>query len=147
MAKRNRLATLVLAGLTALGSAAAFTASASDWPNFRGPNRDNLSKETGLLQQWPDGGPPLAWKVNHVGEGHSTVVVANGKIFTSGLVGGVLNVLALNEADGKLLWKKDVAYDEKEPTHATNPYCAASPTTDGGRVVASEKMSLGVRTS
>jgi outer membrane protein assembly factor BamB len=105
MAKRNRLATLVLAGLTALGSAAAFTASAADWPNFRGPNHDNLSKETGLLQEWPAGGPPLAWKVNHVGEGHSSVAIANGKIFTSGLIDGVLHVLALNEADGKRLWK------------------------------------------
>src|SRR3569832_2133755 len=57
-------------------------ASASnDWPQWRGPNRDNVSTETGLLKQWPKGGPPLAWEAKDLGAGFSSVSVANGHIY------------------------------------------------------------------
>ncbi|MBI3416163.1 MAG: hypothetical protein HY043_12770, partial [Verrucomicrobia bacterium] len=50
----------------------AFAASA-DWPQWRGPHRDGISTEKGLLQDWPAGGPPLAWKATGLGAGYATV--------------------------------------------------------------------------
>src|ERR1051325_4533410 len=57
---------------------------ANDWPQFRGPDRDGISKETGLLKDWPAGGPPLVWKASGLGKGYSTVSVGGGFIYTIG---------------------------------------------------------------
>ncbi len=77
---------------------------ATDWPTWRGPNRDGLSTETGLLKQWPAGGPALAWKATEVGVGYSSLSVANGRIFTMGDGPDASFVRAYNEKDGKPLW-------------------------------------------
>jgi outer membrane protein assembly factor BamB len=82
----------------------AATAAASDWPQWRGPNRDDVSTETGLLKRWPEGGPPLAWTAKNLGLGWGTPSVAEGKIFGIGTRDGKDGVWALNEADGKELW-------------------------------------------
>jgi outer membrane protein assembly factor BamB len=76
-----------------------------DWPSFHGSAHDNISHETGLLKDWPQGGPPMVWKIHGIGEGHSSVSVANGKIFTAGSVGETTYVFALNESDGQQAWK------------------------------------------
>jgi hypothetical protein len=47
------------------------------WPQFHGPNRDNVSTETGLLKEWPEGGPRLAWKFSEGGDGYSGIAIAN----------------------------------------------------------------------
>src|SRR5437870_4751217 len=60
------------------------TAMASDWPQFRGPDRTGVSKETGLLKSWPAGGPKLAWKAANLGEGHATPSIANGRVYGMG---------------------------------------------------------------
>jgi len=52
------------------------------WPEFRGPNRDNISSDVGLLKRWPSGGPPLAWKATGLGSGFSSVSVAGGRLYT-----------------------------------------------------------------
>src|SRR6266850_1827584 len=81
MYSRNRvLASTILI----LISVAAPVVSAGDWPQWRGPKRDGHSADSGLLTQWPAGGPPLLWKTNGIGRGYSSVAVANGKIFTLG---------------------------------------------------------------
>lgn len=77
---------------------------ASDWPQWRGPNRDGRSSETGLLLQWPQGGPALVWKATGLGEGFSSVSVVGDRIYTTGDKGGVCYVHGLNRADGKLRW-------------------------------------------
>ncbi len=59
---------------------------AEDWPQWRGKNRDGVSVETGFLQSWPEGGPPLIWKVDGIGNGFSSVAVAKGRIYTMGVV-------------------------------------------------------------
>src|SRR4051794_23752052 len=51
-------------------------APAKDGPQFHGPARDNLSREKGLLQEWPKDGPPLAWTIKGIGNGYSSVAVA-----------------------------------------------------------------------
>lgn len=81
---------------------------AGDWAQWRGPNRDGLSPETGLLQQWPQGGPTLLWKGTGLGEGFSTVSVAGDRIYTTGDKGGVCYVHGLNRSDGKLLWSTPI---------------------------------------
>jgi outer membrane protein assembly factor BamB len=74
------------------------------WPHFHGPMRDNVSRETGLLKQWPEEGPKLLWKFSKCGEGFSGVSIADGKIFTAGDFDDVERVLAL-DMDGRLLWE------------------------------------------
>lgn len=78
---------------------------ADDWPQWRGPRRDGKSAETGLLKQWPAGGPPLLWKITGLGAGYATVAVARGVIYTAGDIGEENFVLAFREEDGQPLWK------------------------------------------
>jgi outer membrane protein assembly factor BamB len=75
-----------------------------DWPQWRGPNRDGISSDTGLLKEWPEEGPKLVWQVDSVGVGYSSLVVKDGRVFTQGDVDGVEHIIALDSNDGKLLW-------------------------------------------
>jgi outer membrane protein assembly factor BamB len=61
--------------------------AADSWPGWQGPNRDNISPDTGLLKKWPEAGPPLKWKAAGLGGGYSNVAVVDGKIYTMGQVG------------------------------------------------------------
>lgn len=79
-------------------------AIAQEWSQFRGPNRDNLSAETGLLTEWPDAGPKLLWTAHDVGKGYSTVSISKGVIYTAGNNGDDENVIALDEKTGNNLW-------------------------------------------
>jgi outer membrane protein assembly factor BamB len=78
--------------------------SNANWPQWRGPNRDGISTETGLLKQWPAEGPPLAWKATGAGRGFSSFSVANGKLYTMGLRGEREFVIAFDVATGKEAW-------------------------------------------
>jgi len=82
----------------------ALAQSVADWPQWRGPNRDGISKETGLLKQWPAEGPPLVWKASGAGGGYSSFSVANGKLYTMGLRGEREYVIAFDVATGKEAW-------------------------------------------
>src|ERR687889_790572 len=89
----------------ALGLAAqAMGQTAALWPQWRGPNRDGISKETGLLKQWPAEGPPLVWKAAGAGRGYSSFSVSNGKLYTMGLRGDREFVVAFDVATGKEAW-------------------------------------------
>jgi outer membrane protein assembly factor BamB len=78
-----------------------------EWPQWRGPNRDGISTETGLLDSWPEDGPPLLWKAGGLGNGFSSVAVAQGKIFTMGRFGRTEKLIALDVNDGSQLWATD----------------------------------------
>lgn len=78
--------------------------SAANWPQWRGPNRDGISKETGLLKQWPADGPPLVWKATGAGGGYSSFAISNGKLYTMGLRGDREFVIAFDVATGKEAW-------------------------------------------
>jgi outer membrane protein assembly factor BamB len=96
---------LIIAALAIVSLATAASApAAGDWPQWHGPKRDNISPDTGLLKEWPAGGPKLLWKATKLGKGFSSVTVAGGKIFSMGDGPDGSYVLALNEADGKPLW-------------------------------------------
>ena len=111
----------------------AMAQSAANWPQWRGPNRDGISKETGLLKQWPGDGPPLVWKAIGAGRGYSSFSVANGKLYTLGLRGDREFVIAFNVADGKEAWA--TAHGGKfENDRGDGP--RGTPTVDGDRVYA-----------
>jgi outer membrane protein assembly factor BamB len=81
-----------------------FGQAGGDWPQWRGANRDGISKETGLLKQWPSGGPPLVWKATGAGEGYSSFSIADGRLYTMGLRGDREYIIAFNVATGKEVW-------------------------------------------
>jgi outer membrane protein assembly factor BamB len=101
--KSTRILLLAIVGLVCLVHQAAAQAGAN-WPQWRGPNRDGISKETGLLKQWPAEGPPLVWKASGAGRGYSSFSVANGKLYTMGLRGEREFVVAFDIATGKEAW-------------------------------------------
>jgi len=74
------------------------------WPQFHGPNRDNLSTESGLLKKWPENGPALLWTARGLGHGYSTVSIAAGMIYTAGSIEKDTVITALN-VDSKILWQ------------------------------------------
>lgn len=78
--------------------------SSGEWPQWRGPNRDGISKETGLLKQWAEPGPPLVWKAVGAGTGYSSLSIAGGRIFTMGVRSGREYVIAFEVATGKEVW-------------------------------------------
>jgi outer membrane protein assembly factor BamB len=75
-----------------------------NWPQWRGANRDGISKETGLLKQWPADGPPLAWKATGAGGGYSSFAVTDGRLYTMGLRGDREFIVAFDVATGKQVW-------------------------------------------
>lgn len=84
--------------------AGAGVATAADWPGFRGPNRDGICTETGLLKEWPKDGPKRVWAAKNLGLGWGAPAVAGGMIFGVGDRGGKDGVWALKEADGTEVW-------------------------------------------
>ena len=77
---------------------------------WRGPNRDGIYPETGLLKSWPETGPTLLWHFDELGEGYSSVSVTNDRIFATGVLNGIGYIFSL-DLSGKLLWK--VPYGEE----------------------------------
>jgi outer membrane protein assembly factor BamB len=78
---------------------------AADWPQWRGPNRNGISEEKGLVDQFPEPGPVAAWKAA-VGLGFSSIVVGGGKAYTAGYADGSDTVFCLDAVTGKEIWKQ-----------------------------------------
>lgn len=111
----------------------AINASAADWPQWRGPNRDGISNETGLLASWPSGGPPVVWKTNGLGVGYSSLAIVKGRIYTQGQRGNQEYVFAYDVKTGKKLWETPTsgAYSNDR---GDGP--RGTPTVDGDRLYA-----------
>ena len=105
--------------------------NAADWPQFRGPNRDGTSSETGLLKQWPEGGPRELWSYEKLGAGFSSVAVADGRVYVCGMIGGQGHLFAF-DLDGNL--KYDVAYGPEWTKSGNYPGTRTTPTLDGDRL-------------
>jgi outer membrane protein assembly factor BamB len=92
--------------LVATLASAAGSAAGSDWPQWRGPNRDNISTETGLLRSWPAAGPKVLWRTP-VGEGYAGAAIRNGRIYLNDYDVKKKEhwVRCLLMADGKALWE------------------------------------------
>ena len=95
---------ITLAILVTSLSIEAFAQTGGNWPQWRGANRDGISKETGLLKQWPADGPPLAWKTSGAGGGYSSFAISKGRLYTMGLRGDKEYVIAFDVATGKQVW-------------------------------------------
>lgn len=104
-----------------------------DWPQWRGPKRDGVSAETGLLKDWPKGGPAVLWRATGAGDGYSSFAVVNGRLYTLGARGGTEYVMAFDAATGRKVW--EVAHGQRfRNDRGDGP--RATPTIDGDRLYA-----------
>jgi outer membrane protein assembly factor BamB len=114
-----------------LSFAAIAALRADDWPQWRGPKRDGVSVERGLLKDWPAGGPPLVWRASGAGTGFSSFSVAHGRLYTLGARSGTEYLIAYDVATGKKMWEiphgRRFSNDMGDGPRST-------PTVDGDRV-------------
>ncbi|MEW6323193.1 MAG: PQQ-binding-like beta-propeller repeat protein [Acidobacteriota bacterium] len=105
----------------------------ADWFQWRGPNRDGVSLETGLLEVWPAGGPPLVWRATGAGTAYSSFSASNGRLFTLGARGTTEYVMAFDAATGKKLWE---TANGSRFRNEQGDGPRGTPTVDGDRVYA-----------
>jgi outer membrane protein assembly factor BamB len=110
--------------------------ASADWPTWRGAQRDGISKDTGLLSEWPKDGPPLAWKLEGLGEGMASVAIADGRLYTMGRrrpTNGKLgtSLIAVDVATHRELWSLTTCEGGDEPN--------GTPTISNGRVFAIDR--------
>ena len=128
-----RLAVLHAAKL--IGCAIVLLASAArgaDWPQWRGPQRDGISKETGLLKQWPAEGPKLLWQIKDMGQGYSTPAVVGERLYllsNKGLDDEFVE--ARNVADGKQVWSTSIGKVGNPSQRPSYPAARSTPTVEG----------------
>jgi outer membrane protein assembly factor BamB len=95
------------------------------WPQWRGPRRDGICEETGLLQHWPEGGPPLLWKTNGLGRGYSAPVMTGERLYLAGEVEDELRIFAL-DLQGRPLWAAPNGRSWKGPYPGARASCTFS---------------------
>ncbi len=113
------------------------TAYAADWPQWRGPQRNGVSAETGLLKEWPKAGPRLAWQAKDIGDGYSTPSVVGNRIYllsNRGLDNEF--VQALSTQDGKQVWAARLGKVGNPDQMPSFPAARSTPTMDGGLLYA-----------
>jgi outer membrane protein assembly factor BamB len=133
---RSLIAAVVAVMALALPSVSLSAEQAGPWPQWRGPNRDGKSPETGLLKQWPHGGPPLAWTAKGIGTGYASVAVTGGRIYTAGEAGDSSYVFALEENGGKQIWKSRLSSKTGQVGRQASAGPRTTPTVDGDLVFA-----------
>ncbi|MCL4845321.1 MAG: PQQ-binding-like beta-propeller repeat protein [Acidobacteria bacterium] len=120
---------VLVAALLAAGDVA--TTTGLDWPQWRGPVRDGVSRETGLLPAWPDGGPPEVWRATGVGAGYSSMAIAGGRLYTLGARGDTESLIVLDAATGRKVWE---AANGRRFRNDRGDGPRSTPTVDGTRV-------------
>ncbi|MGW8180306.1 MAG: PQQ-binding-like beta-propeller repeat protein [bacterium] len=100
----------------------------ADWPQFRGPDRTGISKETGLLREWPESGPKVLWSVD-VGQGYSAAAVVEGRVYFNDYDSNSSEWLirCLTLAEGKELWR----FSEKRRIRPNHAITRTVPAVDG----------------
>jgi outer membrane protein assembly factor BamB len=108
------------------------SAIAANWPQWRGPNRDGISPDTGLIQDWAARPPKLLWTAEGVGEGFASVSVAGDRIYTSGSRDRGQAVTCLSASDGKIVWHSPIS----DTVTGDGGYkgSKSTPTVDGDRL-------------
>ncbi len=125
------------AGLAAIAILTALTGDApslADWPQFGGAGRDAVAHEQGLLQEWPAGGPPLAWRIAGLGGGDSAPSVTGGRVFGMSSRGGEEIVWSLSEGDGQELWATPLGPEVEQQMPQSKEGPGGTPTVDGDRL-------------
>jgi outer membrane protein assembly factor BamB len=103
-----------------------------DWPQWRGPGRDGISKETGLLKEWPADGPKLLWQVKDLGQGYSTPAVVGERLYVMGNRGTADEfVETRNVANGKQVWSTRIGKVGNPDQQPSYPAARSTPTIDG----------------
>ncbi len=102
-----------------------------DWPQWRGPDRTDVSRESGLLKEWPSGGPKRLWLFKNAGNGYSGPAIVNGKLFTMGTRDGAEIMIALNADTGEELWTASIG-PIVNSDHGVGP--RGTPAVDGERI-------------
>lgn len=117
--------------------AAAMNGSAENWPSWRGPNGDGSTPEQVFPTTW-SATENIRWKMPLPDRGNSSPIVWDGKVFVTQAIDEDKRrtVMCFDRRNGKLLWQQGTVFPKEEVTHRTNPYCSASPVTDGERVIA-----------
>ena len=105
----------------------------AEWHQFRGPDRDGRSSETGLLKEWPEAGPKQLWQIKSLGEGYASFSIADGRLFTQGQVNGRQTLIAVDVETGKTLWTLPHG-DSYSNSRGNGP--RGTPTIDGERIYA-----------
>lgn len=115
--------------------------TAGDWPQYRGPNRDDVSTETGLLKEWPKDGPKLLWTFSQAGVGYSPPAVVGGRVYVTGgredkelLIS--LDAKAAPDGSVKELWAVEIGPTFRFKGNNWSAGPSATPTVDGGLVFA-----------
>ena len=119
---------IVLGAATLAGQA---PPASTDWPQWRGPDRSGISRETGLLKQWPPSGPVALWSAAGLGNGYGSVAVKGTQLFVQGLKGRDSVVTSLGRADGKPLWTRVIGLGGDNDR---GPGPRSTPTVDGDRL-------------
>src|SRR6185295_14009521 len=101
-----------------------------DWPQWRGPDRNGISQETGLAKSWPSAGPPSIWSISNLGQGYGAVAIKGDRIYVQGVEGRNSVVFCLNRRDGKIVWTAALA-EKMEQDRGSGP--RGTPTLDGDR--------------
>jgi len=125
----NLLLVVAVVGGFGLGLVPVAAEDAPFWPRFHGPQGDNISTATGLLKSWPPQGPKLLWTTRGIGEGFSSVTIADGRIYTAGNIGPNTVVTAM-DINGEILWQ---ANNGKAWT-GSPAGSRGTPTVDGRRI-------------
>ncbi len=134
---------LLIASLSPVLGAAEQDTGFGYWPQWRGVNRDGISSDTGLNQDWEASPPKLLWMAEGLGGGWANVSVVGDRIYSTGDLADGQAVIAMNAADGKIVWTKTLT--DGVPSHSY-PGGRCTPTVDGDRlyVVTSEEKSGGI---
>lgn len=113
---------LVIGILYTLGMVCIVNAQSADWPQWQGPDRDAISEETGLLREWPEGGPKLLRSVTGIGQGFSSPSIAKGVLYVTGMEDNI-EFISVFDLQGNLKWKKEYgkAYTKSTPDARTTP--------------------------
>jgi outer membrane protein assembly factor BamB len=122
---------VIVAGALLAASLGLRAQGTTDWPQWRGVNRDGISRETGLLKEWPKSGPPVVWSAVNVGEGYGSVSMRGDRVFVQGLENQRSVVTSLNRADGKVVWVRPLGPGGSND-RGSGP--RGTPTADGDRL-------------
>ena len=128
------LAALVLLVSTFWAASAPRRPQNFDWPQWQGQDRTAVSKETGLLQDWPKEGPPLVWSLDTLGGGYSTPSISQGRIFGMSFRGDDEIVWGLDEKTGEEIWSVKIAAANRGVGYNEGSRC--TPTVEGDRLYA-----------
>jgi len=118
------------------------TAWAADWPNYRGPNYNGISTETGFSASWPESGPKVLWK-HSIGIGFASMSVSSGKVYATGNIDDNDFLYCFDAATGREIWKKSYPCPLYSKSHEGGP--CATPTIDGDAVYTFSKDGDAIR--